>query len=73
MWFYILNVNNESEDESDCEIKIVCSVKISSDLLVKVIVGDIIVPAHDLTWLFPSDLKLRKWSLFENLLIRYNV
>lgn len=69
LWFYTLN--------SDCELlcetglQILCSIKVSTSLSVKVTVGGIEIPAHDLNWLFSPDLKLGKWSQFDNLLTRY--
>lgn len=53
--------------------KVTSCIKINSDMRVTVIKNDFYVTAVDLSWLFSNNLKLTRWSQFENLLSRYAV
>jgi hypothetical protein len=72
VWFYSLNVDSvQNNDVKEDQLKVVCSISVSNEMVVKVSLNQIEIPKHDLEWILPSDSKLSRWSQIENLLIRY--
>jgi hypothetical protein len=72
VWFYSPNVDSvQNNDVKEDQLKVVCSISVSNEMVVKVSLNQIEIPKHDLEWILPSDSKLSRWSQIENLLIRY--
>jgi hypothetical protein len=72
VWFYSPNVDSvQNNDVKEDQLKVVCSISVSNEMVVKVCLNQIEIPKHDLEWILLSNSKLSRWNQIENLLIRY--
>jgi hypothetical protein len=73
IYFYKLNIDCDSSCELSVlrDVKIVCSIAVSCDMVISVKQNNKEVSVNDLKWIKPCDLKLTRWSQLEDLLVRY--
>ncbi|XP_066146230.1 uncharacterized protein [Euwallacea fornicatus] len=73
VYFYILNVSCDCSEENiiDEGLKIISSISINSDLIVRIYIDNKEVSTDDLICVFGETKKLSHWWQFENIITRY--